>query len=49
VHPFGYKVIKLKRIRIDNIKLEGLPIGKWRKLKEEELRRIEPTRLTNEG
>lgn len=36
---FGYKVIKLKRIRIDSIKLEGLPIGKWRKLKEEELRK----------
>lgn len=37
---FDYKVIKLKRIRIDNIKLEGLPIGKWRKLTEEDLRKI---------
>lgn len=36
---FDYKVIKLKRIRIDNIKLEGLAIGKWRNLREEDLRK----------
>lgn len=29
---FGYKVIKLKRIRIMNVKLSDLPIGKWRDL-----------------
>jgi 23S rRNA pseudouridine2604 synthase len=34
---FGYKVIKLKRIRIMNIHLENLEIGKWRKLTDVEL------------
>lgn len=32
----GYEVIKLKRIRIMNIKLD-LPLGKWRDLTDEEL------------
>ncbi len=35
---FGYKVVKLKRIRIMNIELQDLPLGKWRNLTEEELR-----------
>lgn len=34
---FGYNVLKLKRIRIMNVKLKDLPIGKWRYLTEEEL------------
>lgn len=34
---FGYTVLKLKRIRIMNVKLKDLPIGKWRYLTEEEL------------
>lgn len=34
---FGYKVVKLKRIRIMNIELNDLPVGKWRNLTEEEL------------
>lgn len=34
-----YKVIKLKRVRIMNIKLD-IPIGKWRYLTEEELEEI---------
>lgn len=33
---FGYKIIKLERIRIMNIKLKGLKIGQWRNLTEEE-------------
>ncbi len=33
----GYKVVTLKRIRILNIKLEELKVGKWRDLTEEEL------------
>lgn len=33
----GYRVTKLKRIRIMNIKLENLKIGKWRYLTENEL------------
>lgn len=35
---FGYKVVNLKRIRIMNIELKNLPVGKWRKLTEEEIR-----------
>jgi 23S rRNA pseudouridine2604 synthase len=34
---FGYRVVKLERIRIMNIKLEDLPIGSWRDLTEKEL------------
>lgn len=33
----GYQVVKLKRIRIINIELKDLPLGKWRDLTEEEL------------
>lgn len=33
----GYKVIRLERIRIMNIKLDGIDIGKWRKLSDEEI------------
>jgi 23S rRNA pseudouridine2604 synthase len=34
---FGYRVVKLERIRIMNIKLDDLPIGSWRDLTETEL------------
>lgn len=34
---FGFKVVRLKRIRIMNIKLGDLPLGKWRYLTETEL------------
>lgn len=34
---FGYTVLSLKRIRILNIKIDGIDVGKWRKLTEEEL------------
>lgn len=33
----GYKVLKLKRLRIMNIYLDNLPTGKWRDLTSEEL------------
>lgn len=33
----GYRVIYLKRIRILNIKIDGIDIGKWRDLNEEEI------------
>lgn len=36
----GYEVIKLKRIRIMNIKLDT-PVGKWRYLSENELKELE--------
>jgi 23S rRNA pseudouridine2604 synthase len=34
---FGYKVMSLQRIRIMNIKILGIGIGKWRNLTEDEL------------
>lgn len=37
---FGYKVVKLNRIRIMNIDLKDLPIGKWRYLTGEELKTL---------
>ena len=36
----GYKVIKLKRVRIMNVKLGNLPTGKWRHLTTDELNEI---------
>lgn len=34
----GYRVVRLKRVRIMNIRLGSLPCGKWRELTSEELR-----------
>ncbi len=34
----GYKVVQLRKIRIDKITLRGLDIGKWRKLTHEEIK-----------
>ncbi|MFT5875871.1 MAG: 23S rRNA pseudouridine2604 synthase [Clostridium sp.] len=34
---FGYTVVRLKRIRIINIKIDGIDIGKWRELTEKEV------------
>lgn len=36
----GYTVIKLKRLRIMNVKLGNLPVGKWRYLTKEEMKTI---------
>lgn len=36
----GYTVIKLKRTRIMNIKLDGIAIGKWRNLTNDEIKTI---------
>ncbi|MNR34167.1 Ribosomal large subunit pseudouridine synthase F [compost metagenome] len=33
---FGYQVTKLERVRIMNISLEGLALGEWRDLSEDE-------------
>lgn len=35
---FGYTVTRLERIRIVNIKIDSIDIGKWRKLTPEEIR-----------
>lgn len=37
---FGYHVRKLKRVRIMNIRLDELPVGKWRDLTEGERREL---------
>lgn len=37
---FGYQVHRLQRVRIMNIKLDGLPQGKWRDLSESEFSRL---------
>ncbi len=37
---FGYRVVKLLRVRILNIELKDLPSGKWRYLTEEELKTL---------
>lgn len=37
---FGYEVVKLKRIRIMNIKLGDLKIGQWRNLTQNELKEL---------
>ena len=37
---FGYKVKKLKRIRILNIKLGDLPTGKYRDITNEEMEKL---------
>ena len=36
----GYRVVKLKRVRIMNITLEGLPKGKWRYLTSKEMNEL---------
>lgn len=37
---FGYTVIKLKRVRIMNIKIDGIDKGKWRNLTSEEVEEL---------
>lgn len=36
----GYRVVKLKRLRVANIKLGSLKPGRWRRLTESELKRL---------
>lgn len=37
---FGYNVVKLKRVRIMDLTLKGIPTGKWRKLTSKEMDNI---------
>ncbi|MFC0273844.1 pseudouridine synthase [Metabacillus herbersteinensis] len=37
---FGYTVIRLERVRIMNVKLDGLDVGQWRDLAKEELNEL---------
>jgi 23S rRNA pseudouridine2604 synthase len=39
---FGYKVVRLQRVRVINITLAGLKLGQWRELKPEEVRGLVP-------
>jgi 23S rRNA pseudouridine2604 synthase len=41
---FGYKVVRLQRVRIINITLEGLKIGQWRELTRKEVQGLLPDR-----
>jgi 23S rRNA pseudouridine2604 synthase len=41
---FGYKVVRLQRVRIINITLEGLKVGQWRELTRAELQDLLPNR-----
>ncbi len=41
---FGYTVRKLRRVRIINLTLEGLPVGQWRNLRRHELQGLLPGR-----
>ena len=43
----GYEVVKLKRIRIMNINLSDLKIGKWRELTYNELKDLNELILTS--
>lgn len=43
---FGYRVRRLQRVRIVNIKLENLALGKWRNLSPAELRGLLPQRFS---
>lgn len=43
---FGYRVRRLQRVRIVNIKLEDLALGKWRNLSPAELRGLLPQRFS---
>jgi 23S rRNA pseudouridine2604 synthase len=39
---FGYKVVRLQRVRVINVTLEGLKTGQWRELSDAEVRGLLP-------
>jgi 23S rRNA pseudouridine2604 synthase len=39
---FGYKVVRLQRVRIINLTLDGLKVGQWRELSRDEVRGLLP-------
>ncbi|MBM0108451.1 23S rRNA pseudouridine(2604) synthase RluF [Steroidobacter sp. S1-65] len=39
---FGYKVLRLQRVRIINLTLDGLKVGQWRELQDREVRALLP-------
>ena len=44
---FGFNVVRLERVRIMNIKIDGIPYGEWRKLTFEELEKLKELALYN--
>jgi 23S rRNA pseudouridine2604 synthase len=42
---FGYKVVRLQRVRIISITLNGLKLGQWRELKPAEVRGLVPAHI----
>lgn len=46
---FGYEVKRLKRVRIMNIRLEGLQVGAWRDLTRDELAELQRRIATRSG
>jgi 23S rRNA pseudouridine2604 synthase len=42
---FGYKVVRLQRVRIINVTLDGLKPGQWRELKPAEVRGLVPAHI----
>ena len=42
---FGYKVVRLQRVRIINVTLDGLRLGQWRDLKPAEVRGLVPAHI----
>lgn len=49
IEAIGSKVLKLVRTAIGPIRIGDLPVGKWRKLTAEEVRRLTATRSTSES
>jgi 23S rRNA pseudouridine2604 synthase len=43
---FGYEVLSLRRVRIMHIRLDRLPLGKWRNLSEQEIAGLTSKRAT---
>jgi 23S rRNA pseudouridine2604 synthase len=41
---FGYRVRRLRRVRIINVRIDGIPVGKWRNLRRQELEGLLPGR-----
>jgi len=41
----GHSVVKLRRTRVGTLDDKGLPLGKWRRLKEIEVKRLSQNRL----
>jgi 23S rRNA pseudouridine2604 synthase len=39
---FGYKVVRLQRVRVISVTLAGLKLGQWRELALDEVRRLVP-------